>query len=343
MRYRQLPLDQIKIARQNIRKTRDATEMAELKKSISQYGLLQPILVFEIADDEYEVITGNRRFAVCSGLEWDTIPAMVTKSQEHATMLVQAQENLVREAMTLDDELALLIGIIEQNQQEGRELTHAELASIVGKSGGWVGSRLRLLRLPDSVRARVRNNKKGGPKDGLAFRSALEITQLGNDPKTQRALAAKVEKEGMSQLQVGAAVRAIRNNPSKKKAVLNANANDSSFDELTRRDAQGDKLARPIDLELPINAPDIVKQAFSVAYQSLLRAFDDNRVAEVEGDEAFPHVCATIAENACYIHALLGSVIERWMLAEKCGWEGVEEVAAAEVDTARVVSLQIVN
>lgn len=380
MRYRQLPLEQITATDRNIRKTVSEEGMAELTASIDRYGLLQPIVVFEVGEHEYEIVAGHRRYAACRELGWDTISAMVTKSDEQAGALTQAQENLVREDMTIEEELNVLsraMQLVENVQREdveqieeakallrigggrrspGRPLTNgdncpsraiisaAQLAALVGKSETWVKTRLsRILDLPDDVRSRVKKQQPGtGYREGLGINTAAEIARLTPDEDIQWKLASKVEQEQMTAPQTAAAVRKIKEDPENTEAVLSAKADDSSFDTVVSHKSSKVPAKQVPDRDK--SAAEVVTKRFSQGYQKLLIAFEEDRMQELEADrDSFAEVCAEIAHNACYLRALLDNVIRDWKLDEKCDWSDEDAAEVATMKGVRVVSLEIVE
>jgi len=374
VRYRQLPLEQINVTDRNIRKTTSEEGMAELTASIARFGLLQPIVVFETGEDQFDLVTGHRRFAAVCELGWDSIPAMVTKSEEQAGVLAQAQENLVREGISLRDELDLIataIQLVENTQREklsdidgaeallrlagGRNgvgrpgnvnttnISVRDLAAIIGKSHVWVSRRLSLLDLPEDVLDRVQHHDPGpSEKTGVGFSSAQEIARLNGDPEVQRKLADKVEKEGMTARQTASAVKKIKEDPTAAEAVLAAKVDDSSFDAVTTRKA--DKTPAKLTPPPPSNAPDEVMRYFSQGYQKLLQAFDEDRRTEVEADGRFGEVCADIAYNACYLRTLLDNVIYDWALEKKCSWTQEKAAEVAVMGSGpRVIGLELIG
>lgn len=382
MHFRQLPLEQINITDRNIRKTTSEEGMAELAASIARFGLLQPIVVFETGEDTYDLVTGHRRFAAVSELGWKTIPAMVTKSEEQAGVLAQAQENLVREDMTIAEELDVLnaaMQLTENTQREDLEdieeaeallriaggrnghggdrktdqvhsvnLNQKELAAIIGKSTGWVNARLSiLLDLPKEVRERVRHKPPTDPKahPGIAVNTAAQIGQLKDSPDLQIKLADKIEREGMTLRQTRAAVQKIKEDPAAAEAVLAAKTDDSSFDAVTQRKADRTPAIPAPTIEKCSDA-ETMRRSFSFAYRELCIALDSERVERVKkaGRNTIAEVSAEVAEHACYMRALLDNFIFDFALEEMCGWT---QQKAAEVavmgGSPRVIGLELIS
>ena len=103
MKIEDVPTDQIKVSRFNIRKRLDETGIESLAKSIEENGLLQPIIVSKKSDGQFELIAGQRRFITCfKKLNWEKIPAVIIENAEDKEILTMSTvENLQREDLNL--------------------------------------------------------------------------------------------------------------------------------------------------------------------------------------------------------------------------------------------------
>ena len=124
------------------RKVFDQTEIQELAQTISEHGLLQPIVVREFRPDEYEIIAGERRFRAVKLLEWEKIPAIVEKMSDAESASLALIENLQRAQLSPVEEAQAYKQLMEFNN-----LTQAALAKGMGKSQSFVANKLRLLKL----------------------------------------------------------------------------------------------------------------------------------------------------------------------------------------------------
>lgn len=153
---------------------------AELKASIQEHGILQPILVGKPTEDgKYPLIAGHRRTAVARALKLKEIPVLEAGHLEGAELAAALTENVIRENLTPIEEADALAELAKVEK-----LTQAKLAKRVGKSPGWVNGRLRLQLLPDVVRARL-----------VAGDIALEATRLMTDLAEQDPAIAKAVAE----------------------------------------------------------------------------------------------------------------------------------------------------
>ncbi|MDM8219029.1 nucleoid occlusion protein [Limosilactobacillus mucosae] len=124
------------------RKVFDQTEIQELAQTISEHGLLQPIVVREFRPGEYEIIAGERRFRAVKLLEWEKIPAIVEKMSDAESASLALIENLQRAQLSPVEEARAYKQLMEFNN-----LTQAALAKGMGKSQSFVANKLRLLKL----------------------------------------------------------------------------------------------------------------------------------------------------------------------------------------------------
>jgi ParB family chromosome partitioning protein len=179
----QLPLNQIKPNPNQPRKQFDEEALTSLVDSIKAVGILQPVLVREIAPGDYEIIAGERRYRAARRAGLATIPA-VLRVVDDATSLEQALvENLQREDLNPLDEAAAYQQLIEDFG-----LTHDDVARRVGKSRAAVTNSLRLFQLPPTVQRQVRDNLLtagharallGSPDRALQERLALDVIHGG--------------------------------------------------------------------------------------------------------------------------------------------------------------------
>lgn len=133
-----IPIDQI-ITENNPRKTFNEASIRELADSISQYGLLQPIVVRKKAG-KYELINGERRYRAHKLLKSKTIPAVVKNVEQiDITKLpeIKLVENLQREDLSESD-LALSLQELKSRHKE----TNEQLAKRINKSAQWVKTKI---------------------------------------------------------------------------------------------------------------------------------------------------------------------------------------------------------
>ena len=124
----------------------DEEAMASLAASIREVGVLQPILVREIGDDEYELIAGERRWRAARRAGLQTMPVLVQATTDVHSLEQALVENLHREDLNPLEEAAAY-----QQLVDAFDYTHEQVAARVGKSRTVVTNTLRLLQLPAGV------------------------------------------------------------------------------------------------------------------------------------------------------------------------------------------------
>ncbi len=144
---RQIPVDRIRPNPNQPRKTFDAETLEELKASILEHGVLVPILVREL-EDGYELIAGERRWRASAAAQRTTIPAIVRPSTSRESLEVAIIENLQREDLNPLEEAAGIAQLIEAH-----DFTQEQVAQRLGKSRPAVTNALRLLTLPEAIKA----------------------------------------------------------------------------------------------------------------------------------------------------------------------------------------------
>lgn len=180
---REIPVASIRPNPYQPRKTFDGSALDELKASIEVYGVLVPIIVRKRGEN-FELVAGERRWRACAALRRETIPAIVRESDDRDSLEVAIIENLQRENLNPLEEAAGFANLIDEYG-----LTQEEVAQRVGKSRPVIANGLRLLQLPDSVKALLADGRL----------TAGHARALLAAPAEQRvALAERVVNEGLS-------------------------------------------------------------------------------------------------------------------------------------------------
>ena len=169
------------------RKSFDAGALDDLQASIAQYGVLVPILVRK-KGDRYELIAGERRWRASAALRKETIPAILRESDDRDSLEVAIVENLQRENLNPLEEAQGIAHLIEEYA-----LTQEDVAQRLGKGRPTIANTLRLLTLPDAIKAMLLDGRLTGAH-GKALLSAppdqrLRLAQrAANEGLTVRAL-----------------------------------------------------------------------------------------------------------------------------------------------------------
>ncbi len=195
--FREVAIDSIMVNSFQPRKYISDDQLQPLADSISELGVLQPILVREAGPDKYELIAGERRWRASQKAGLTTIPILVREAENVQSLEQALVENLHRVDLNPLDEAAAY-----QQLLDDFSMTHEEVGKRVGKSRTAVTNLLRLLQLPPKVqRLLIEGTLSEGHGRAL----------LGTDDEAfQLQLAQRVQREQLSVRAVEDAVR-LRN------------------------------------------------------------------------------------------------------------------------------------
>lgn len=195
-RQREVPIAAVTPNPRQPRTHFDEESLAGLTASITEMGVLQPILVHGLGEGRYELIAGERRWRAAKRAGLQTIPIVVRDADTDADLLEQALvENLHRADLNSMEEAAAYQQLVEDFG-----LTQDQVAKRVGKSRTAVANTLRLFQLPPAIQALVAD-------DQLTAGHARAL--LGTpDRAYQAALAQRILRDGLSVRDTEEAVRA---------------------------------------------------------------------------------------------------------------------------------------
>ena len=152
----------------------------ELASSIREKGVLEPILVRQIAPNHYQIISGERRFRAATLAGLDEIPAIELDADDKETLEIALIENIQRKDLTPFEEAE---GLLLLQQRFG--YTHERISTVIGKSRTTVTETLLINEIPDRIRAMCR-------EAGISNKSVLvQIARAGNE-QAMEALVRRV-------------------------------------------------------------------------------------------------------------------------------------------------------
>lgn len=194
----ELPVKDIRPNPLQPRREVDPTALEELKSSIQQAGLLQPVVVRPAPGGSgFELIAGERRLRACQALGWEKIPAVRRDVDDRTVLTLALIENLQRDDLSPVDEARGYERLIAEF-----ELTQQDVAIAVGRDRSTVANALRLLKLPDAVLQMLHDGH-------LSVGHARALLAL-DDPRTVTALAREATAQGLSVRDVEDRVRGGR-------------------------------------------------------------------------------------------------------------------------------------
>ncbi|KHL10507.1 ParB family chromosome partitioning protein [Mumia flava] len=184
-RFAEVPVTSIRPNPRQPREVFDEEPMAELVASISEIGLLQPVVVRPVGDEQYELVMGERRWRATQEAGLDVIPAIVRDTDDSDMLRDALLENLHRAQLNPLEEAAAY-----QQLLDDFDCTHDELARRIGRSRPQISNTLRLLRLTPPVQRRV----AAGVLTAGHARALVGV----EDRDRQDQLAQRVVAEGLS-------------------------------------------------------------------------------------------------------------------------------------------------
>ena len=187
--YQEIDIKEVVPNRYQPRERFDEETMASLARSITEIGIIQPIVVREIEHGKYELIAGERRWRAAKRANLAAIPAIVRTSDDLSSLETAVVENLHRQDLNALEEASAYQQLVEEFG-----LTQDEVARRVGRSRSAVANTLRLLHLPPVVQRLL---IEGQLSAGHA--RALLATP---DRTEQERLANQIVEEGLTVRQV---------------------------------------------------------------------------------------------------------------------------------------------
>jgi len=182
---RNVPIDRIDANPNQPRLTFDEDALNELAASITEHGVLQPILVRPRTDGRYQLVAGERRWRASKIAGQPEIPALIEDIDDDTALEIAIIENLQREDLSPLDE-----ALIYERMTSEHGYSLRKLAQKLGKDKGYIENRLRLADAPSEIKQLVSLRK-----DTLSH--AYELLKV-EDPKKRRRLAEQVARGELS-------------------------------------------------------------------------------------------------------------------------------------------------
>jgi ParB family chromosome partitioning protein len=183
--FEEVPIAAITPNPRQPRLTFDEDALEELAASISEVGLLQPVVVRKLGPGSYELVMGERRMRASQRAGLDRIPAIVRETSDNDMLRDALIENLHRAQLDPLEEAAAYKQLLDDFGA-----THEQLAQRIGRSRPHISNTLRLLGLPPTVQKRV----AAGVLSAGHARALLGL----DSPLAQERLAKRIVEEGLS-------------------------------------------------------------------------------------------------------------------------------------------------
>lgn len=182
MKLLNLKIDKIVTNSNQPRKHFDNGKMSELKDSIKNSGLLQPITVRKISNGKYEIVAGERRYRACRELGMESIPVIEMNVGDARGYELSVLENIQRENLNPIEEAESYLMLMEVYGY-----TQEKLSEKLGKTRSSVSNKMRILKLPASVKEMV---KKGE----ISYGHARTLLSLSDEKKIEEAAKEIINK-----------------------------------------------------------------------------------------------------------------------------------------------------
>ncbi len=145
-----LPVSWLRPGKYQPRRDMSQDALEDLANSIRAQGVIQPIVVRQLAEQQYEIIAGERRWRACQLVRLETVPCLIKNVEDNAAVAIALIENIQREDLNAIEEAVAL-----QRLMTEFELSHQQVAEAVGKSRSAVSNLLRLNHLNEDVKQLV--------------------------------------------------------------------------------------------------------------------------------------------------------------------------------------------
>jgi ParB family chromosome partitioning protein len=195
-----LPIEHMQRGKYQPRKDINPEKLQELADSIKAQGIIQPIVVRQIAHEKYEIVAGERRWRAAQLAGLTQVPIVIKEIDDRAAMAMALIENIQREDLNPLEEAEALRRLLDEF-----EMTHQLIADAIGKSRTTVTNLLRLLDLHPDVKKLLLGNQ-------LEMGHARALLSL--EGFKQVVIANKVAKEGLT---VRAAERLVKESQAEPK------------------------------------------------------------------------------------------------------------------------------
>lgn len=192
-----IPVDQIKVNPKQPRYDFDEVALRELSESIKLHDIIQPVTVVKLANGDYQLISGERRWRASKMAGLKDIPAYIREANDQELLEMALLENLQRENLN-----AIEIALSYKRLMEECTLTQEQVAERMKKERSTVANYLRLLKLPPDIQKAVRDGS-------LSMGHARSIIALENVDE-QLYVYREAMTKGLSVRQVEAMVKAMQ-------------------------------------------------------------------------------------------------------------------------------------
>lgn len=149
-----LPIEYIEANPDQPRKTFNSEDMGDLVRSVSEKGIIQPLIVRQLGENRYQIVAGERRWRAAQRVNLHEVPVVVREFTDLEVVEIAIIENIQRADLNPVEEAT---GYRQLMEKFGH--TQEKMAEALGKSRSHIANVLRLLQLPDAVLALLESGK----------------------------------------------------------------------------------------------------------------------------------------------------------------------------------------
>ena len=233
-----LPINSIEANPFNPRTNFEKAALEELSQSIAIHGIIQPLTVRKLGRDNYQLISGERRFRASQLAGLTEVPVYIRVANDQTMLEMALVENIQREDLN-----SIEVAISYQRLIEECSLTQDRLSQKVAKSRSSITNHLRLLKLPVDIQASVRDNV-------ISMGHARALVSAG-DESLQMAIFNRIVVDGLSVRDAEALIRegyveprTNEGNPKKSSSAIKITETQFTF-----KEHLGDKLSTKIEIK----------------------------------------------------------------------------------------------
>ena len=201
-----ISIDKIAPNKHQPRRTFDQKSLKELASSIKSYGLIQPISLREMDNGNFEIIAGERRFRAAKLAGMKEIPSIVMDMPDKDSTAIALIENLQREDLNALEEAEAYLNLMIVYG-----INQSELGNKIGKRQSTIANKLRLLKLQDEIKDKLRDGS-------LTERHCRGLLKL-KDESLQRRIANRILKKNLNVAETDKLIDDIINKRNEKKEI----------------------------------------------------------------------------------------------------------------------------
>lgn len=245
------------------RKRFDFDELEGLAQSIRANGIIQPLIVRQNENEQYELVAGERRLRAARLIGLTTVPCIVTEISETDSAVFAVLENLQRQDLGYFEEAEALASLVSDYH-----LSQDELCKKLGKAQSTVSNKLRLLKLSDEMRFKI-------SRAGLTERHARALLSINDENQRARALAIIIDRHLTVNESEALIEQMLRKNTAPKKQMLQGfkdirifiNTLNSAVDTIRRAGIDADSVKTETDeyVEYIVRIPKLDDKPVGIA------------------------------------------------------------------------------